>query len=209
MLVAAVAGLSILRGNEPHPPKQTDLFRMIIGTVLLEENEDHHYSMIAKMSITNNGSNTLLVNYTKLGVLATSMANGSVITKWFDLMTGKQLPSGAIVPLELENTEVSQWEQGGVPVSTLPSVITHYFKFMVQVQVTDGKTGKTSLLDIDMPRPVPMNCLGHRPCIAVFELNVPCRRASHETCTALPAQSGFELKCEVQEETDAAGPGGE
>jgi hypothetical protein len=209
MLVAAVAGLSILRGNELHPPKQTDLFRMIIGIVMLEENEDHHHFMTAKMSITNSGSNALLVNATRLGVLATSMANGSVITKWFELMTGKQLPSGAIVPLELVNTEVSQWEQGGVPVSTPPSLITHYFKFMVQVQVTDGKSGKTSLLDIDMPRPVSMNCLDHHACIAVFELNVPGRRASHETCTALPAQTGFELKCEVQEESEVAGPGGE
>ena len=153
------------------------------------------------MSITNSGSNALLVNFTRLGVLATSLANGSVTTKWFELMAGKQLPSGAIVPLELEDKDVSQWEQGGVRVSTPPSLITHYFRFMVQVQVTDGKSGKTSFLDIDMPQPRPMNCLAHHPCIAVFELNVPGRRASHETCTALPAQTGFELKCEVQEES--------
>jgi hypothetical protein len=202
MLVAAVAGLSILRGNEPHPPKQTDLFRMIIDIVMLEENEDHHQSMTAKMSITNSGSNALLVNFTRLGVLAT-VANGSVITKWFELMTDEQLPSGAIVPLGLENTEVSQWEQGAVPASTPPSLNTNSFDFMVQVKVTDGKSGKTTLLDIDMPRPLRMNC--YHSCIAVFELNVPGRRASHETCTALPAQTGFELKCEVQEEREVAG----
>ena len=38
--------------------------------------------------------------------------------------------------------------------------------------MTNGKSGKTSLLDIDMPRPVSMNCLNRNFCIAVFELNV-------------------------------------
>jgi hypothetical protein len=83
-LVAAVAGLSVLRGSEVHPPKQTDFFRLIVGSVMLEENEDHHYSMTAKMSITNNGVDALLVNSARLGVLATSMANGIVINKWFE-----------------------------------------------------------------------------------------------------------------------------
>lgn len=211
ILVAAIAALSIVlaawtKSSKAGPfasgaSAATNVapFRTVIGVINLEEVEDRHESLTARLSIANSGSDALLVNYARLGVFATSMRDGSTITKWFDLLRDKQLSPNAIEPLKVETIELNDWKLINTT-PMLPSFGTHFFKFMVQVEVTDAKSGKTSTLDIDMPRAMNMNCLNHRPCIAVFDLNVPAGNTSRKNCTANPTGGNFTLDCNIQEQ---------
>jgi hypothetical protein len=213
ILVAAIASLSIVLAAWTKTSAKTDSavpgrsttasvapFRTVIEVINLEEMEDRHESVNARLSVANTGPNALLVNYARLGVFATSMSDGSTITKWFDLLTDKQLPQNAIEPMKVEASEVSDWQLMGNTSSILPSFRTYFFKFMVQVEVTDGKSGKTSALDIDMPRAMSMNCLNHRACISVYDLNLLAGNSPRKSCTAIPAGSSFTLDCNIQEQ---------
>ena len=84
------------------------------------------------------------------------------------------------------------WNQIGQLTAEQASYSTHFFTFWVQVQATVASSGKHIVLDVEAPKPMPMNCLGGRPCWAMYELNVPAGASAYKKCLAIPGRARFQ-----------------
>jgi len=195
--MAVVLTITIGRWNAPSAPPQ-EIVRLLVRAISLESQPDGLHAS-AHMTVTNMGSKSLLVDSLRVGVVGVPREGNVRSVVWYDPLKAVPLAADESRPIELVGDRITSWNYLGNPAPSNVDFATHRFEFWLQLQATVGATGQRVWLDLEAPQPNPMNCKDARPCVAVYDINVPAGATPYKKCTALPVNRGFELACSTRD----------